>query len=109
MEELLIEFINTLDLLLKKMQAQVGDGTGMSKLTIHQFQYLDAIFLGKFHVQQDEIRQSEAIATFLHAAEQVECLHAVSGHGDSAVAVPCQNPHREEFVVGMVLDEHDEG
>jgi DNA-binding MarR family transcriptional regulator len=43
MEELLIEFINTLDLSLKKMQAQVGDSAGMSKLTIHQFQYLDAI------------------------------------------------------------------
>lgn len=45
MEELLIEFINTLDLSLKKMQAQVGDGTGMSNLTIHQFQYLDAIHM----------------------------------------------------------------
>jgi len=48
MEELLIEFINTLDLSLKKMQARVGDSAGMANLTIHQFQYLDAIHsLGK--------------------------------------------------------------
>lgn len=43
MENLLIEFINTYDLSLKKIQAEVGDGYGISKLTIHQFQYIDAI------------------------------------------------------------------
>jgi DNA-binding MarR family transcriptional regulator len=43
MEKLLIEFINTLDLSLKKLQAEVGDASGVSKLTIHQFQYVDAI------------------------------------------------------------------
>ncbi len=43
MEHLLIDFINTLDLSLKKLQAEVGDGSGLSKLTIHQFQYIDAI------------------------------------------------------------------
>jgi len=44
MEKLLIEFINTLDLSLKKLQAEVGEGSGISKLTIHQFQYIDAIY-----------------------------------------------------------------
>jgi DNA-binding MarR family transcriptional regulator len=44
MENILIEFINTLDLSLKKFQAEVGDATGISKLTIHQFQYVDAIY-----------------------------------------------------------------
>jgi len=44
MEKLLIEFINTLDLSLKKLQAEVGDASGVSKLTIHQFQYIDAIY-----------------------------------------------------------------
>jgi DNA-binding MarR family transcriptional regulator len=43
MEQLLIEFINTLDLSLKKLPAEVGDASGLSKLTIHQFQYIDAI------------------------------------------------------------------
>ena len=43
MENLLIEFINSLDLSLKKIQAEVGDEMGISKLTIHQFQYIDAI------------------------------------------------------------------
>ena len=43
MENLLIEFINSLDLSLKKIQAEVGDEAGISKLTIHQFQYIDAI------------------------------------------------------------------
>lgn len=43
MENLLIEFINTFDLSLKKFQAEVGDGYEISKLTIHQFQYIDAI------------------------------------------------------------------
>ena len=43
MEELLIEFINTFDLSLKKTQ-QDGDTSGeLSKLTIHQLQYIDAI------------------------------------------------------------------
>ena len=44
MENLLLEFINTLDLSLKKFQAEVGDGSGISKLTISQFQYIDAIY-----------------------------------------------------------------
>ena len=43
MEKLLIEFIDTLDLSLKKLQEEVGDRSGFSKLTIHQFQYIDAI------------------------------------------------------------------
>jgi DNA-binding MarR family transcriptional regulator len=44
MENLLIEFINTLDSSLKKVQKQVGDGSGVSKLTINQFHYIDAIY-----------------------------------------------------------------
>jgi DNA-binding MarR family transcriptional regulator len=44
MEKLLIEFINTLDLSLKKLQQAVGGETGMSTLTIHQLQYIDAIY-----------------------------------------------------------------
>lgn len=45
MEDLLLEFINTLDLSLKKkIQADVGNVSGISKLTIHQFQYIDAIY-----------------------------------------------------------------
>ena len=44
MEEVLIEFINTMDLSLKKLQEEVGDRSGFSKLTIHQFQYVDAIY-----------------------------------------------------------------
>ncbi len=43
METILLEFIDTLDASLKKMQAQVGDGSGFSRLTIRQFQYIDAI------------------------------------------------------------------
>jgi DNA-binding MarR family transcriptional regulator len=44
MEELIIEFINTLDLSLKNIQSKVGDDSGLSKLTVHQFQYIDAIY-----------------------------------------------------------------
>jgi DNA-binding MarR family transcriptional regulator len=48
MEMLLIEFINTLDLSLNKLLKNVGEGTGISKLTINQFRYIDAIHdLGK--------------------------------------------------------------
>jgi DNA-binding MarR family transcriptional regulator len=43
-EQFLIEFIDTLDLSLKKIQAKAGDSSGISKLTIHQFQYIDAIY-----------------------------------------------------------------
>ena len=44
MEELLIEFVNTFDLSLKQLHKEVGDGAGFSKLTIHQLQYIDAIY-----------------------------------------------------------------
>jgi len=43
MEKILIEFVDTLDSLLKKMQEKAGDGSGVSKLTINQFHYIDAI------------------------------------------------------------------
>ena len=43
MDELLLAFIDTLDLSLKKLQKEVGDNTGFAKLTIHQLQYIDAI------------------------------------------------------------------
>ena len=43
MEEILLEFIGTLDASWKKWQAQVGDGAGISKLTIHQLNYIDAV------------------------------------------------------------------
>jgi DNA-binding MarR family transcriptional regulator len=43
MEKILIEFVDTLDSLLKKLQQGVGEGSGFSKLTINQFHYIDAI------------------------------------------------------------------
>ncbi|HSN76584.1 MAG TPA: MarR family transcriptional regulator [Anaerolineae bacterium] len=43
MQQLLIEFINTLDLSLKSLQEKVGSRSGFARLTIHQFQYIDAI------------------------------------------------------------------
>ncbi|MEE3717915.1 MarR family winged helix-turn-helix transcriptional regulator [Tumidithrix elongata RA019] len=43
MEEILIEFVSTLDASFKKIQGEVGSTTGISKLTISQFQYINAI------------------------------------------------------------------
>ena len=43
MDELLLAFIETLDLSLKKLQKEVGNTSGFAKLTIHQLQYIDAI------------------------------------------------------------------
>jgi len=43
MEKYLIEFVDTLDQSLKKLQRQVGSGSGFSTLTINQFHYIDAI------------------------------------------------------------------
>ncbi len=43
MEKLLIDFINTLDVSLKNLQEEIGDRSGFLKLTISQFQYIDAI------------------------------------------------------------------
>jgi len=43
MEKFLIEFVDTLDQSLKKLQRQVGSGSGFSTLTINQFHYIDAI------------------------------------------------------------------
>lgn len=44
MESLLIDFVNTLDSSLKKMQERVGEGSGFARLTISQLQYIDAIY-----------------------------------------------------------------
>ena len=44
METILLQFVDTLDASLKKIQEKVGDGTGVSKLTINQFHYIDAIY-----------------------------------------------------------------
>ncbi|MDY6940862.1 MAG: MarR family transcriptional regulator [Cyanobacteriota bacterium] len=43
MEKRLIEFIDTLDCLFKRVQEDVGSSSGMSKLTISQLQYIEAI------------------------------------------------------------------
>jgi len=43
MEKYLIEFVDTLDHSLKKLQRQVGSDSGFSSLTINQFHYIDAI------------------------------------------------------------------
>jgi DNA-binding MarR family transcriptional regulator len=43
MEKLLIEFINTFDLSLKKTQLEASGDSGFSILTIHQLQYINAI------------------------------------------------------------------
>lgn len=43
MERVLIEFVDTLDTLMKQTIAEIGDGTGLTKLTLHQFQYIEAI------------------------------------------------------------------
>jgi DNA-binding MarR family transcriptional regulator len=43
-EKLLIQFIDTLDQSLKKILREVGDSPGLTRLTIHQLQYIDAIY-----------------------------------------------------------------
>ncbi len=43
MERSLIEFVDTLDQSLKKLQREVGDTSGFAKLTINQLHYIDAI------------------------------------------------------------------
>lgn len=43
MERLLIDFINTLDLSLKNFQEELGVASGVLRLTINQFRYIDAI------------------------------------------------------------------
>ncbi len=43
MEKYLIDFVDTLDQSLKKLQRQVGSGSGFSTLTINQFHYIDVI------------------------------------------------------------------
>jgi DNA-binding MarR family transcriptional regulator len=43
MEQLLTEFIDTLEASLKRLQREAGDSSGFSHLTISQLQYIDAI------------------------------------------------------------------
>jgi DNA-binding MarR family transcriptional regulator len=45
MEEHLIEFVNTFDLSLKKFQDEIGANSGISNLTINQYNYIDAIYI----------------------------------------------------------------
>jgi DNA-binding MarR family transcriptional regulator len=45
MEKLLIEFVNTFDLSLKKFRSRAENDFGISRLTISQLQYIDAIHL----------------------------------------------------------------
>jgi DNA-binding MarR family transcriptional regulator len=42
-QQLLIEFIDTLESTLKSLQGQVGSPSGFARLTIAQLQYIDAI------------------------------------------------------------------
>ncbi len=44
MDDLLLAFINTLDLSLKRFQRDARDRAGAARLTVSQLQYLDAIF-----------------------------------------------------------------
>lgn len=44
MDDLLLAFINTLDLSLKRFQRDARDRAGSARLTLSQLQYLDAIF-----------------------------------------------------------------
>jgi DNA-binding MarR family transcriptional regulator len=45
MEKHLIEFVNTFDLSLKIFQNEIGVNSGISNLTINQFNYIDAIYV----------------------------------------------------------------
>ncbi len=44
MENLLVEFIDTLDTKFKSLYLEIENNKGLSKLTINQFQYIDAIY-----------------------------------------------------------------
>ncbi len=57
MEKLLTEFVDTLDMSLKKIQAKAGVGPGLTSLTYNQFQYINAIYdLGQPTITQIAIR-----------------------------------------------------
>ena len=43
MEQLLLEFVDTLDQTMKKLHQDLGTVDGFTRLTIHQFQYIEAI------------------------------------------------------------------
>lgn len=43
MEKIFLEFVNTLDVSVKKIQKDLGEGSSMSQVTVNQFHYIDAI------------------------------------------------------------------
>jgi DNA-binding MarR family transcriptional regulator len=43
-EKILLEFASTLDISLKKIQKDIGNGSVISRLTINQLQYIEAIY-----------------------------------------------------------------
>jgi DNA-binding MarR family transcriptional regulator len=66
MEEVLIEFINTLDTSVKKLQ----EGASVSQLTISQFQYIDAIH----QLQQPTLTEVAEKLTITKASVNVGCV-----------------------------------
>lgn len=66
MDKYLIEFVDTLDHSLKKLQRQVGTSSGFSTLTINQFHYIDTISkLGEPTITEiaDELKITKASVT----------------------------------------------
>jgi DNA-binding MarR family transcriptional regulator len=66
MDKILIEFVNTLDLSLKRLQKQVGVSSGFSRLTINQLRYIDAIAaLGEPSITEiaDQLKITKASVT----------------------------------------------
>jgi DNA-binding MarR family transcriptional regulator len=66
MEEVLIEFISTLDTSVKKLQ----EGASVSQLTIRQFQYIDAIH----QLQQPTLTEVAEKLTITKASVNVGCV-----------------------------------
>lgn len=66
MQDLLLKFIDTLDLALKSAQMETGDRAGFSKLTVSQLQYIDAVHtLGEPTITEiaDKLKVSKASVT----------------------------------------------
>jgi DNA-binding MarR family transcriptional regulator len=73
LETILFEFVDTLDSLLKKMHLEIDNGTGLSRLTISQFQYINAISqLGEPSITElaEEMKITKAsVTTGVHRLE----------------------------------------
>ena len=92
-------------LLLRRGQNHDGEATG-SFISTDSLKNLEAVELGQFDVEQNDLRQSGfATCKFTFAKEKVECLFTVSSYGNLIGDLTlAYGPDRQELIILVIFD-----